>query len=242
MQIVQPCNNSGWYDPEFIGQFGIVDFDWSNAKQLWANQKPMDCEERLVTQASDVKAVSPSSRIFVYRNLVKALPWFTSVREKISDPAYSGWFLKFSGSGNYHVPACDNNYDPPLCSEYYHGEFALACTPVLEQQPPARLSVAPSCCEPQPGAAHPGVCVCFIALLLLRRDGCRSAVLPEIALTLVPHCPTHPNAPCPHPQTKTRRLSIRTAMARAWMPAIAAACHAASTCGTTATSRCVNGW
>jgi hypothetical protein len=47
--------------------------DWSNAKQLWANAKPMDCEERLITQAAMVKAVNPDTKVFVYRNLVKAL-------------------------------------------------------------------------------------------------------------------------------------------------------------------------
>ena len=33
--------------------------------------------------------------MFVYRNMVKALPWYKSVREKIVDPAYSGFFLPF---------------------------------------------------------------------------------------------------------------------------------------------------
>ena len=32
----------------------------------------------------------------VYRNFVKALPWLTVVREKVTDPAYSAWFLSFS--------------------------------------------------------------------------------------------------------------------------------------------------
>ena len=39
----------------------------------------------------------------MYRNLVKALPWFSSVREKLLDPAYAGFFLRFSGKGNYSV-------------------------------------------------------------------------------------------------------------------------------------------
>ena len=43
----------------------------SNAKALWANQKPMDCEERLITQAAMTKAANPNTRVFVYRNLVK---------------------------------------------------------------------------------------------------------------------------------------------------------------------------
>ena len=97
--IMMPCNDSGWMNSEFAAKWGLVDFDWSNAKQLWANQKPMDCQERLVEQAKRVKAINPSTKIFVYRNLVKALPWYTSVREKLDDANYEGWFLKFRDDG-----------------------------------------------------------------------------------------------------------------------------------------------
>lgn len=68
---------------------------WSNAKKQWAVQRPMDCEERLITQAAATKSVNSATNVFVYRNLVKALPWFSTVREKLQDPAYSGFFLKF---------------------------------------------------------------------------------------------------------------------------------------------------
>ena len=61
----------------------------------------------------------------VYRNAVKALPWLTSVRVKLEDPAYHSWFLKFGaptvGNG-WHVPQCDNNYSPPLCTDLYHDQ------------------------------------------------------------------------------------------------------------------------
>lgn len=119
--IMMPCNDSGWMDPEIAGRWGLVDFDWSNAKAMWANAKPMDCQERLVTQVEQVKRVSPSTRAFVYRNLVKALPWYTLVREKLDDPAYAGWFLKFrdgiNGTG-YSSPPCTGK----KCSEFYHDQ------------------------------------------------------------------------------------------------------------------------
>lgn len=59
--------------------------------------------------------------------MVKALPWFTSVREKITNPAYAPWFLNFSAeviadNSKAHVPVCDDNYSPPLCSNYYHDQ------------------------------------------------------------------------------------------------------------------------
>jgi len=42
---------------------------------------------------------------------------------KLEDPAYAPWFLKFNPNNNsYHVPNCDNNYKPPLCSKYYHDQ------------------------------------------------------------------------------------------------------------------------
>ena len=115
-----PCNMSGFFDPQLTRNFGIVDFDWSNAKGHWANQHPMSCEEDLVTQVAMVKAVSPDTKVWVYRNLVKALPWYTNVHTRLSDPQYADWFLRFSGKDDYHVPACDSNYSPPLCSEHYH--------------------------------------------------------------------------------------------------------------------------
>ena len=44
-------------------------------------------EEMLIEQCTVLKELNPSLRCFVYRNLVKALPWYTSVREKINDPS-----------------------------------------------------------------------------------------------------------------------------------------------------------
>jgi len=61
----------------------------------------------------------------VYRNLVKALPWYSTVSEKINDAAYAGWFLPNKpggpfGNGSYYVPQCDTNWSPPRCTALYH--------------------------------------------------------------------------------------------------------------------------
>ncbi len=64
----------------------------------------MTCEENLAAQAEAVKTINPNT-IFVYRNFVKALPWFTSMSKKTQDPAYSGWFLTYIGSGTYKCPS-----------------------------------------------------------------------------------------------------------------------------------------
>jgi hypothetical protein len=140
--IFMPCNYSGYFNATFAGQFGVADFDWSNGKSSWANAAPMTCEEELVEQAVQVRAVNPSARVFVYRNLVKALPWFSAVREKIMDPAYSGWFLRFSGSGNYHVQQCDNNFAPPRCSAFYHDQDQVRARP---RRGRPRVSLALAC-------------------------------------------------------------------------------------------------
>jgi hypothetical protein len=72
-----------------------------------------------------------------YRNTIKALNWFSSVREKLDDPRYASWFVKFAGfsdnpypggeiakpqNGSYHVPVCDwyDNGTKPRCSGFYH--------------------------------------------------------------------------------------------------------------------------
>ena len=60
----------------------------------------------------------------INRNLAKALPWFTDVREKLLDPSYNDWwFLKFKEQGPYHVPACTNGTNGVnKCSKFYHDQ------------------------------------------------------------------------------------------------------------------------
>ncbi|GAB5362746.1 hypothetical protein AAMO2058_000824700 [Amorphochlora amoebiformis] len=147
--ITMQCNFSGWSSPERGSQFGIVSYDWSNAKRQWAAQKPMDCEERLQTQAQLTKTQNPASHVFVYRNLVKALPWFSSVREKLDDPNYSGFFLKFDPNAKpYAVPQCAPE-DPNKCTLYYHDQ---------EQTPEVPTKKVP---EPD-GTCTEGVCDCGV--------------------------------------------------------------------------------
>ena len=83
-------------------------------------------------QGCAVKNACPLAKVWVYRNLVKALPWFTSVREKLEDPAYAGFFLRFANAScaviptcanaTYHVRTCDYGYQPPKCSAFYHDQ------------------------------------------------------------------------------------------------------------------------
>ena len=79
--------------------------------------------EHLVQQAVETKRAG-ARHVFVYRNIVKALPWFRTVREKLNDERFSGFFLKFDNRKNrqeYHVPACAAE-NKTKCSEFYHDQ------------------------------------------------------------------------------------------------------------------------
>jgi hypothetical protein len=146
------CNGSGWSSPQLGAQFGIISYDWSNAKAQWAAASPMDCEERLATQAASTAAYAKAhqlpTRAFVYRNVVKALPWFTSVREKILDPAYSGWFLRFdphTPRSELNVPACAAE-NASKCSPYYHDQEQTPAVPTAAApHPDGSCLVATGC-------------------------------------------------------------------------------------------------
>ena len=124
--IAMPCNSSGLIRPSVLAPFSISSIDWSNSKDQWVKGTPMDAETPLVEQALALQAANPGNRVWIYRNLVIAYPWFPSVREKLTDAAYSGWFIKFAAvgpnNGSYYVPRCDDNFSPPLCSRFYHSQ------------------------------------------------------------------------------------------------------------------------
>lgn len=88
--------------------------------------------------AADPGLPGYAPRVWAYRNTIKALNWYWSIRVKLDDPAYSSWFIKFDGfsdspypgglglaqNGSYHVPTCDwyNNGTAPRCSGFYHDQ------------------------------------------------------------------------------------------------------------------------
>lgn len=118
--IIMPCNNSGFTDPTSTKGWGVVDFDWSNAKAIWAKEKPMNDEELLFKQVQMTTSATKDATVWVYRCSVYAYPWYTSVRTILDDPAYSNLFVKFKKDGPWNQPKCDTNYDPPKCSDYFH--------------------------------------------------------------------------------------------------------------------------
>ena len=99
--IIQPCWTNGTYAPSF-SQWSIVDFDWSESKDVWSATRPyMNCEEVMLAKARELHELNPAGKTWIYRNMIKALPWFTSVREKLQDRAYWGWFLPYKNCTAY---------------------------------------------------------------------------------------------------------------------------------------------
>jgi hypothetical protein len=133
--IIMACNASGDLDPAATSNFSVVDVDWSSGKAAWAKGRPMAADASLVRQALAVAAAVPGRRVFTYRNAIMALPWFSDARAILADPAYAAWFVPFgpptvNGSA-WHVPRCDTNYVPPLCSGLYHGQVQTPAFPGL---------------------------------------------------------------------------------------------------------------
>jgi hypothetical protein len=137
-QFLMACNNTGPFTTEFAAKWGIADFDWSNwvhgANQTWdgeqyggySEQVPETCQQNLRVQAAMTKAANNNTKVFVYRNMVKALPWYKSVREKLVDPAYSGFFLPFkcnaSASDPNVIPGEDGCHVPRQGTALYHDQ------------------------------------------------------------------------------------------------------------------------
>eukprot|EP00404_Azadinium_spinosum_P046031 CAMPEP_0180811964 /NCGR_PEP_ID=MMETSP1038_2-20121128/65730_1 /TAXON_ID=632150 /ORGANISM="Azadinium spinosum, Strain 3D9" /LENGTH=55 /DNA_ID=CAMNT_0022853419 /DNA_START=39 /DNA_END=203 /DNA_ORIENTATION=- len=49
--ILMPCNESGWHRVQEALNYGLVSYDWANAKQLWKHHSPVDDEAFMVAQA-----------------------------------------------------------------------------------------------------------------------------------------------------------------------------------------------
>jgi hypothetical protein len=57
--MLYTCNHSGMHNATYAAQFGVVSYDWSNAKNIWAQNHPMNDEELLTKQAEMVIDLDP---------------------------------------------------------------------------------------------------------------------------------------------------------------------------------------
>ena len=70
--FVYTCNKTGVHNVSEAIRYGVAAYDWSNAKELWANAQPMDADRMLTKQAELVLAADPGiegeqPRVWVYR-------------------------------------------------------------------------------------------------------------------------------------------------------------------------------
>jgi hypothetical protein len=158
--MLYTCNHSGFHDANYAARFGVVSYDWSNDKAEWAQAKPMNCEEMLTKQADKVLAIdagieNEQPKVWIYRNTIKALNWFTSVREKLDDPAYAGWFVPFANysgprsNGSYHVPACTFEKCSGFCERLYRPRPSMpahtcSCCRLEKAEPPFDSCLTPA--------------------------------------------------------------------------------------------------
>jgi hypothetical protein len=126
---VYACNYQGPLNLDVMGKFRLLQLDWSNEKAVWSNAHPMDSQDLLAQQAAAIKALRPDAIVGVYRNTVKALPWFSSVRERLANVSTASLFLPYrknSSSGEkgtgFVSPPCDSNWTPSRCSALYHDQ------------------------------------------------------------------------------------------------------------------------
>ena len=145
--IVMYCDYGRLVDPSELASWsnGIIDWDWSHGKEIWAKGQPMNSTEVVLEQVAAQAAAFPGVEQWVYRNNIKMLPWFSSVRRMLSDTSSAPWLLKFAGSGPFHVPTCDNNTSPPLCSDKYHDQSQTPGYPQGFDGPGSGNCSAPAC-------------------------------------------------------------------------------------------------
>ena len=103
--IIMPCDESGLppapFPPAQAAAWGWSYNTWVNGMYAWARDTPEDCDEVQVSQSAANAAVGRGGRQATYRNVAKALPWFTMVREKLVDRAYERWFLPWAACKGY---------------------------------------------------------------------------------------------------------------------------------------------
>jgi hypothetical protein len=155
--ISNQTNGGGfWNNAVFdLSDWGLVDVDGGSAWELYAKGKPIDNMRYQLEQASQLRENNPSVLVWNYRNSIKMIPYYPAVREILSDPRFSPWFLSYRSANAtpFVNPQCDVTWTPPVCSTIFHDEKGWA--------PPIIL---PSDCGPTPcdcGGAQGVPCSAF---------------------------------------------------------------------------------
>jgi len=131
--IILTGNSSGWTDA-MAARYGVVAFDWANAKPVWLEKNRSDSknEESLLEQAKRVKALESGTRVFVYRNAMQAMQWQESQRAVMYDDRYSGFFLRCRSGEIWHrggddkIGSCGAGVKPQAEGDIFFWDFRNA--------------------------------------------------------------------------------------------------------------------
>jgi hypothetical protein len=109
-------------DPKNMSQWGLINFDWADASNIWQDTLPDHNNEAvLVEQCKMVKAEGTGTRCMVYRNTELALQWQESSRAAMTQANVDrNVFLKYKtkdlceNSAPCNIAAYHNANQPPL--------------------------------------------------------------------------------------------------------------------------------
>ena len=129
--IILTSNASGWTDTLSAGRYGVVGYGWSNDRARWRRAgRPMggSCEAALLEQARRVKALSPGTKVLVYRQGMYAETFLESSRAVMYKPEYAGFFLRYKSGAVYANTGAEGdayfwNFTNASAVEYYKNVY-----------------------------------------------------------------------------------------------------------------------
>ena len=65
--MIQTCANSDTDPLDYLREWGIVSYDWSNLNGIWHNDHPMDSDVKLVDQATRAASFAPDTQALSQR-------------------------------------------------------------------------------------------------------------------------------------------------------------------------------
>ena len=111
-------NQPGYFLPSPDQPFGLIGLDWSTAKSIWQvdpNDATQDtCQATMVENCRQIKAISPATRCFVYKNMELGLEMLETDRAVMLNASTEHYFLQTTNNAGTYGEYVDG---PGL--EYY---------------------------------------------------------------------------------------------------------------------------
>lgn len=126
--VIEPGGDlaPGYFVPPVDKPFGLISLDWSVASSIWCkdNQNESTVEATLTENCRRIKAVSPSTRCFMYHNLELVLQAFESQRAVMHDPSKADWFVQYTDGAGHKLGRIYNEPGGP--GDQYFWDFRNA--------------------------------------------------------------------------------------------------------------------